>query len=46
MFPVSTEERPWRGGAVDVMWNSVMSRATTVADSAELLVSFGMNIYH
>lgn len=43
MFPVSTEERSWRGGAIDFMWNSVMSRATTVA---ELLVSFGMNIYH
>ena len=46
MFPVSTEERPWRGGAVDFMWNSVMSRATTGADSVELLVSFGMNVYH
>ena len=45
MFPVSTEERSWRGGAIDFMWNSVMSR-TIVADSVELLVSIGMNIYH
>ena len=46
MFPVSTEERSWRGGAIDFMWNFVMSRVTTVADSVELLISIGMNISH